>query len=207
MSPNITPDALRQMASFLGGTGVALGAFGAHALKGTLSKKAGALDNWRTAVSYQLLHAVALLSISTLALDKPKSLREASSNSMASGGKMMFWGTCMFSGSIYLLCLDIGPKRVSWNLLNSSSFPDHDCFSLLMLRVFIFMLEFSDARSNYTHRGAATHFRLDYDWDWKVLTGVTLPHIKMNHLPVLMLNKLKFTFAVLYFTVDKIGPP
>mmetsp|Transcript_19760 Transcript_19760/g.41483 ORF Transcript_19760/g.41483 Transcript_19760/m.41483 type:complete len:137 (-) Transcript_19760:308-718(-) len=112
MSRDTTPDTLRQMASFLGSTGVALGAFGAHALKASLSKKAGAVDNWRTAVSYQLLHAVALLSISTLALDMPKSLREASSTSLASGGKMMFWGTCMFSGSIYLLCLDIGPKRM-----------------------------------------------------------------------------------------------
>lgn len=113
MSRDISPDTLRQMASFLGGTGVALGAFGAHALKATLSTKNGAAENWRTAVSYQLLHAVALLSMSSLASDKPKSLRnDSSSSSMLSGGKLMCLGTMMFSGSIYLLCLDIGPKKV-----------------------------------------------------------------------------------------------
>mmetsp|Transcript_15482 Transcript_15482/g.33541 ORF Transcript_15482/g.33541 Transcript_15482/m.33541 type:complete len:133 (-) Transcript_15482:172-570(-) len=100
---------LRQLASLLGASGVGLGAFGAHALKSTLAKKAGAGDNWRTAVSYQLLHAVALLTLSTI--DK-KSLQTPPSPSSWSGGKMMALGTALFSGSIYFLCLDVGPKKL-----------------------------------------------------------------------------------------------
>ena len=40
--------------------GVALGAFGAHALRESLP---GGLDIWRTAVLYQLIHAVVLLVV------------------------------------------------------------------------------------------------------------------------------------------------
>ncbi len=87
----------------------AAGAFGAHALKATLGRKAGAGDNWKTAVTYQLMHAVALLSLS--AIDK-KALRDPPSPSSWSGGKVMALGTAVFSGSIYLLCLDVGPKKV-----------------------------------------------------------------------------------------------
>lgn len=86
-----------------------IGAFGAHALKATLAKKSGAADNWKTAVTYQLLHAVALLSLSTI--DK-KSLQSPPSPSSWSGGKVMAVGTALFSGSIYCLCLDIGPKKL-----------------------------------------------------------------------------------------------
>ena len=90
-----------------------IGAFGAHAFKATLSKKPGASDNWKTAVTYHLIHAVALLSLS--AIDR-KNLRDPPSPSSYfsswSGGKLMALGTTMFSGSIYLLCFDIGPKRV-----------------------------------------------------------------------------------------------
>ena len=85
------------------------GAFGAHALKATLAKKTGAGDNWKTAVTYQLLHAVALLSLSTI--DR-KNLSTPPSPSSWSGAKVTALGTAMFSGSIYLLCLDIGPKKL-----------------------------------------------------------------------------------------------
>ena len=85
------------------------GAFGAHALKATLAKKSGASNNWTTAVTYQLLHAVAILSLSTI--DK-KSLQTPPSPSSWSGGRVMALGSAMFSGSIYLLCLDIGPKKL-----------------------------------------------------------------------------------------------
>jgi uncharacterized membrane protein YgdD (TMEM256/DUF423 family) len=78
-------------------------------LKATLAKKAGAGDNWKTAVTYQLLHAVALLSLSS-AIDGKNDLRYPQSS--WSGGKVMALGTALFSGSIYFLCLDVGPKRV-----------------------------------------------------------------------------------------------
>jgi hypothetical protein len=44
----------RRCAAFLGFTGVALGAFGAHALKATLTEK-GTEAAWKTAVAYQLV--------------------------------------------------------------------------------------------------------------------------------------------------------
>jgi uncharacterized membrane protein YgdD (TMEM256/DUF423 family) len=55
------------------------------------------------------MHAVALLSLS--AIDR-KALRDPPSPSSWSGGKVMALGTAMFSGSIYFLCLDVGPKKV-----------------------------------------------------------------------------------------------
>ena len=59
-------------------------------------------------MTYQLLHAVALLSLSSLASNKSTH----SKTSSYSGGQLMALGTAMFSGSIYLLCLDIGPKKL-----------------------------------------------------------------------------------------------
>lgn len=110
MSGNDRNTSLRQLAALLGASGVGIGAFGAHALKATLGKKPGASDNWKTAVTYQLMHAVALLSLS--AIDRKIFRDPPSPASSWSGGKLMALGTAMFSGSIYLLCLDIGPKKI-----------------------------------------------------------------------------------------------
>lgn len=98
-----SPDMLRRYAAVLGATGVAAGAFGAHALSETLTKR-GSLDNWRTAVMYQLFHATALLALSNTTT---KYVKESTT-----AGKLMVAGTVMFSGSIYLLSLGIGPKRL-----------------------------------------------------------------------------------------------
>lgn len=87
--------------ALLGTFGVGLGAFGAHALKAQLLAT-GQLDNWRTAVSYQLIHAVAGLALWALLhaaerAPQPKLLRAA----------LACWisGVVLFSGSIYGLCL------------------------------------------------------------------------------------------------------
>ena len=83
----------------LGALGVVLGAFGAHALHGTLDE--AALRLWHTAVEYQLWHATALLFVS-LALP-PSRLRTA--------GAMAFAvGIVLFSGSLYALAL--GAPRI-----------------------------------------------------------------------------------------------
>jgi len=79
---------------------VALGAFGAHALKERLVE-AGQLENWHTAVRYQMWHALALVLVGVL--------RERS----ATPGFLRFpaWGfligSLLFSGSIYCLALDV----------------------------------------------------------------------------------------------------
>ena len=71
---------------------VALGAFGAHALKATLEAN-GTREIWNTAVLYHLTHAVALV---VLALH-PASLR------LASG--LITAGIVIFSGSLYILAI------------------------------------------------------------------------------------------------------
>lgn len=98
---------LRTIASLLGASGIGLGAFGAHGLKNRLSSP-GKMDNWKTAVMYQLFHSVAILSISNLS-DK---FLLYPSVSYKLAGQLMAIGTVMFSGSIYLLCLDVGNKKI-----------------------------------------------------------------------------------------------
>ena len=88
-------------AGLLGLTGVALGAFGAHGLKVTLTATGG-LENWKTAVLYQLVHAVALLALS--------------SRSEPAVGRVSLWwtlGVGLFSGSLYLIALG-APAKFLW---------------------------------------------------------------------------------------------
>ena len=86
------PQKARMAAAILGATGVALGAFGAHALKATL-EASGRTDTWETAVFYHLVHALALLVLST-----QPSMRRSTFYCFVGG-------VAVFSGSLYLLCL------------------------------------------------------------------------------------------------------
>jgi len=109
-------DQLRLAASLLGASGVTLGAFGAHALKNKLTA-GGKMDNWKTAVMYQLFHAVAVLSVSVLCDQHsgtaPKQQESASAvASYQKAGQYMAVGSVLFSGSIYMLCLEVGPKKL-----------------------------------------------------------------------------------------------
>jgi uncharacterized membrane protein YgdD (TMEM256/DUF423 family) len=71
---------------------VALGAFGAHALKATLAAHEMA-DVWKTAVLYHFLHGLALMVVAVL----PVTNRPAAGFFIA--------GIVIFSGSLYLLAL------------------------------------------------------------------------------------------------------
>lgn len=102
---------LRQIASILGATGVGFGAFGAHALKERFALKPGASENWKTAVYYQLFHSVAILTLSALQQQQDK-LRTNSPESYQTAGRLMGIGCVLFSGSIYLLTLEIGPRKL-----------------------------------------------------------------------------------------------
>ena len=95
-------DKFRSCAAFLGFTGVGLGAFGAHALKDTLLAR-GTTDSWRTAVTYQLIHALALLAVSTREVDRQSTVK------WDVVGYCWLAGTALFSGSIYGLSLG-GPR-------------------------------------------------------------------------------------------------
>jgi len=75
---------------------VALGAFGAHALKSRLTAEAQAI--WHTAVEYHLAHALALLVVGALALQRPAPALNLAAAAFAAG-------VLLFSGSLYVLAL------------------------------------------------------------------------------------------------------
>lgn len=78
---------------------IALGAFGAHALKDILIES-GRLDVWRTAVDYHMWHALALLLCAVIPV-KSGTKRVATS--------LFILGIVFFSGSLYWLALE-GPS-------------------------------------------------------------------------------------------------
>ena len=82
--------------------GVALGAFGAHALEEIL-EKSGRTDTFETAVRYQFYHAFALLATGLL-------YRKLPSKEVRWAGILFILGTLIFSGTLYVLCL----TGISW---------------------------------------------------------------------------------------------
>lgn len=84
------------LAAFFGFTGVGLGAFAAHGLKDRLS--ADYLAVFHTGVTYQLIHALALLAVAILCTLIPGRL-------MTWAGVLFCVGIVLFSGSLYVLTL------------------------------------------------------------------------------------------------------
>lgn len=83
-----------QYAALLGALSVALGAFGAHALKKIVD--AEAVSTFETGVRYQFYHTFALLSVGFLYRRMPGKLMEWA-------GIFFISGIALFSGSLYLL--------------------------------------------------------------------------------------------------------
>lgn len=81
----------------LGFAAVALGAFGAHALKARLG--ADMAQVWQTAVLYHGWHALALLAVGLLLVQRPDA------TAVAIAAWLFVAGTVLFSGSLYLLAL------------------------------------------------------------------------------------------------------
>lgn len=89
------------LGALFGLTGVALGAFAAHGLKGRLTP--AHLDAFQTAVHYQQIHALALLVVALLA--------QRTGNRLLDAAALLFsTGIVLFSGSLYLMTL------VGWKL-------------------------------------------------------------------------------------------
>jgi Uncharacterized small membrane protein len=82
---------LRFLGAILAMSGIMLGAFGAHALKGTLAPPLQ--EVWHTAVEYQLWNAMGLIG---LAGWEPVFQRP---------GRLIALGVLIFSGSLYTLAL------------------------------------------------------------------------------------------------------
>jgi uncharacterized membrane protein YgdD (TMEM256/DUF423 family) len=92
---------IRAIAAFFMAIGVACGAFGAHALKGSLpiERLPTDLAIWETAVQYNFIHAFAALFFTSL--DGTR-LSAGSSKTISA---IMLVSVLVFSGSLYLLVL------------------------------------------------------------------------------------------------------
>src|SRR5690349_6669442 len=84
-----------RIAGVTGALGVALGAFGAHALRGRIAEDL--LAAYRTGVEYHLVHAVALLAFAASG--------RASSGRAGLPGWLFLAGIVLFSGSLYAMVL------------------------------------------------------------------------------------------------------
>jgi uncharacterized membrane protein YgdD (TMEM256/DUF423 family) len=79
----------------MGGLGVALGAFGAHGLKGVLTPDM--LANFETGVRYHMYHVFAMIAAAFM-------LSRAPDSGLATAAGWLFLaGTVVFSGSLYLM--------------------------------------------------------------------------------------------------------
>jgi uncharacterized membrane protein YgdD (TMEM256/DUF423 family) len=76
---------------------VAFGAFGAHALKSKLVPDLMAV--YQTAVQYHFWHALGLLTVGILLLQKPES------GALAAAAWLLVAGLAIFCGSLYVLAL------------------------------------------------------------------------------------------------------
>ena len=82
--------------SALAGLGVVFGAFGAHALKTSLSPKM--LDAFETGVRYQMYHGLGLLALAWAISRWPE-------RRLVPAAWLLLAGTVVFSGSLYLVVL------------------------------------------------------------------------------------------------------
>ena len=95
-----------QIAALLGAVSVALGAFGAHALKKAVSE--AAVNIFETGVRYQFYHVFALALIGVLYRDFPGKW-------MGWAGNLFIAGMLLFSGSLYLLTYLKGTEKTGYD--------------------------------------------------------------------------------------------
>lgn len=84
-----------KVAAVLGFLAVALGAFGAHALRGKISD--AYLNVWQTGVLYHALHAVALLALALYG--------RAARQKVGLPAALFVAGIVLFAGSLYAMAL------------------------------------------------------------------------------------------------------
>ena len=99
------PQTIAVVASVLAGLGVALGAFGAHALEAavaewelTARQQGERLATWEVAVRYQMYHALALFVVAWLR-------RGAAPRPALAAAWLLIVGIALFSGCLYLYVL------------------------------------------------------------------------------------------------------
>jgi uncharacterized membrane protein YgdD (TMEM256/DUF423 family) len=92
------------IASILGVLTIMLGAFGAHALKETLT--IDGLQSFETAVRYQMYHVIVLLFVNTYTGFSDRKKKQIS--------WLFFVGILLFSGSIYVIQLTSISAKTIW---------------------------------------------------------------------------------------------
>lgn len=95
MDSETSPNML-MVAAIAGFTAVALGAFGAHGLKNTLSPQM--MDVYQTGVLYHLVHAAVLLTLAAV-------LTQTYQPALLYAAYCMMAGIILFSGSLYALAI------------------------------------------------------------------------------------------------------
>ena len=97
----MTRNPLLVLGGLLGALGVALGAFGAHALKASLAAAEDGparLAWWQTASQYHLLHALLVVALGVWASARP-------ARALTAAGLCALLGVVLFSGSLYAMAL------------------------------------------------------------------------------------------------------
>jgi len=94
------------IASILGLITIIFGAFGAHALKDKLDPES--MQSFETGVRYMMYHVLAILFINSSSLLTEKSKKQIS--------LLFFAGILLFSGSIFVISLDIISAKKIWFL-------------------------------------------------------------------------------------------
>ncbi|HUZ60336.1 MAG TPA: DUF423 domain-containing protein [Hanamia sp.] len=94
-------------AAILGALSIAIGAFAAHQLRGSISDNA--LEIFETAVKYQFYHVFALLAVGII-------YREFPNNLLKWSGRLFIAGIILFSGSLYILTwiIAVGMSGYNW---------------------------------------------------------------------------------------------
>jgi len=93
-------------AAILGALSVAIGAFAAHTLRGSISDNA--LQIFETAVKYQFYHVFALLAAGIVYKEFPNKIIKWS-------GKLFIAGIILFCGSLYILTAIIATGLTAYN--------------------------------------------------------------------------------------------
>lgn len=114
-------------AAILGALSVALGAFAAHTLKGSIS--AYALEIFETAVKYQFYHVFALLAVGIL-------YKEYTNHFLKWSGRLFIAGIILFSGSLYFLAFVKAAVIPGYNWIGAITPLGGLCFILGWLFIF-----------------------------------------------------------------------
>lgn len=117
-----------KIAALLGALSVALGAFAAHTLKGSISDYA--LEIFETSVKYQFYHVFGLLAVGIIYKEFPGKI-------LIWSGRLFIAGIILFSGSLYILAAIKAAVQPGYNWIGAITPLGGLCFILGWIFLFI----------------------------------------------------------------------